>query len=64
MNTDTLYVQANDLSGSFPGELYPCPACLNDVVYFGFDCAKVECTRTVCNDDSCFLLNNTITTKQ
>jgi len=60
LSTDTLFLQGNNLSGSFP--LIYCPACntcVHPLQHFGLDCDEVAIDpgcfgRNVRDDQNCF----------
>ena len=57
---DTLFVQANQLTGTWPEELCPsCSRCQDNVRYFGIDCEEVTCLARCCRSYSvCFWNDN------
>jgi hypothetical protein len=63
--SDTMFVQGNDISGTFPEELCSCPLCRDKLYFFGIDCFKIDCSSNCCDlIRQCYYANNTVTQLQ
>ena len=52
-----MFIQGNNITGQYPGDLCSQSISLEGLVIFGMDCAKIACD--CCSDYNCFYLEKT-----
>jgi hypothetical protein len=54
-----MFIQGNNITGTFPKELCPQALSLDGLALFGVDCAKIGCDPNCCQEYNCFYLEKT-----